>query len=79
MEHYRLTPTLHLRIRTNKHPAKIGQSKAIGYKNKLHSPATDLEALIEAFGQSTVHQLVDAIVRLRQQHPNSVFKLEEVL
>lgn len=55
-----------LKIRANKGKPKIGQPKAIGYKNNLFSPVTDLEALIEAYGVGQVIALVHAIDKMRK-------------
>lgn len=66
-----------IKVRTNKHPAKRGISKAIAYRNNIFDPASDLEAMIEAYGSRTVLRVLEAIERKRNSLSKDYF--EEVV
>lgn len=66
-----------IKVRTNKHPAKRGISKAIAYRNNIFDPASDLEAMIEAYGAKTILRVLAAIERKRNSLSKDYF--EEVV
>lgn len=63
-----------IKVRTNKHPAKRGISKAIAYRNNIFDPASDLEAMIEAYGDKVVHRVIEAIMRKRESMSETFFE-----
>lgn len=63
-----------IKVRTNKHPARRGISKAIAYRNNIFDPASDLEAMIEAYGEKTIHRVIDAIMRKRASLSDKFFE-----
>ncbi len=73
-------PTLLIRL-SKRGKAKVGMPKAIMYRNNIFDPASDLEALIEAYGANNVKRLVDTIEARRNnelaEHPGN-FKVWEL-
>lgn len=59
-----------LLIRQSKHRAKIGAPKAVHYRNGLFDIASDLEAMIEAYGVKNVKSWAEQLEqrRLREMH-----------
>lgn len=72
MPTHTLSPTI--KVRTNKHPARRGISKAIAYRNNIFDPASDLEAMIEAYGDKTIRRVIDAIMRKRASMSDKFFE-----
>ena len=64
---------LTLRIRRKPAAPKRGIPKAIAYRMHIFDPASDVEAMIEAYGAATIHRVIDRIVELREQLPKREF------
>lgn len=61
-------------MRTHSKPnAKPGHSKAAMYKCNLFSAATDIEALIDAYGEPALHQIIERIASDMRVHGDSIF------
>lgn len=52
--------------------AKLGHSKALGYRNGTFSAASDLEALVDAYGATALAQVIQAICDDLAMHGDSL-------
>lgn len=67
-----------IKVRNNKNPGKgIGISKALAYRYNICDPASDLEAMIEAYNDAAIHRVIEAIMRKRASLSENYF--EEVV
>lgn len=64
-----------IKVRTNKNPGKgIGISRAQAYRRNIFDPASDLEAMIEAYGDKVIIRVIEAIMRKRASLSDSYFE-----